>query len=111
MLETLKRVGALVDAQNAANPQHHNLAPAFDSPEWHAALELIFHGRRAPNGYTEPSLTKWRRARKAIDAGASNAEAVDEAIMSTGAESGLAAAGDSRHIGGLPRISGLGARA
>ena len=46
------------------------MSPAYASPEWRAALELVFKGRSAPNGYTEESLTRWRRARKEMDAAA-----------------------------------------
>ena len=68
VVETLKRVAVVVDGQNAADPLYKPFAPSFDSPEWEASLELVFNGLNAPNGYTEPSLTKWRRERKAIDA-------------------------------------------
>jgi len=44
------------------------MSPEYASPEWRAALELVFSGCRAPNGYTEESLTRWRRVRKEVDA-------------------------------------------
>jgi malate synthase len=68
VVRTLKSVAKLVDEQNAGQPGYRSLSPAYDGPEWHAALELVFEGVDAPNGYTEPSLTKWRRARKALEA-------------------------------------------
>ena len=65
MLETLQRVALLVDQQNESDPTYHPMAPAFASPEWHAALDLVFKGVHEPNGYTEHTLSHWRRARKA----------------------------------------------
>jgi len=67
LLESLQRVARLVDGQNAADAAYRPLAP-FEGPEWHAALELVFGGVDAPNGYTEPALARWRRERKALDA-------------------------------------------
>eukprot|EP00962_Isochrysis_galbana_P034562 scaffold11716_cov112-Isochrysis_galbana.AAC.7 len=61
-------MAAIVDQQNAGGAGYKPLAPAYDSPEWHAALDLIFKGRQAPNGYTEDTLSHWRRVRKAMDA-------------------------------------------
>jgi malate synthase len=74
VVETLRRVAVLVDEQNADDAAYRPMAPAFTSPEWRAALELVFRGRAAPNGYTEESLTRWRRARKAADAAEQAAE-------------------------------------
>jgi len=70
VIETLRRVAVLVDGQNAADPDYRPMSPAYSSPEWRAALELVFSGCTAPNGYTEESLTRWRRARKETDAAA-----------------------------------------
>jgi len=75
VLKSLHRIAPLVDEQNAADPSYQNLAPHFDGPEWHAAIELIWGGLTAPNGYTEPTLTKFRRERKALDAGTATARA------------------------------------
>ena len=71
VLKSLHRIAPLVDEQNAADPSYQNLAPHFDGPEWHAAIELIWGGLTAPNGYTEPTLTA--RERKALDAGTATA--------------------------------------
>jgi len=65
VLDTLRRVAALVDAQNAGDGKYRPMAPGYDSPEWHAAVDLIFKAVEEPNGYTEATLSHWRRARKA----------------------------------------------
>jgi len=68
VMETLKRVAVLVDEQNVKDKEYRRMSPAYDSPEWSAALDLIFKGCQSPNGYTEDTLSHYRRERKAADA-------------------------------------------
>jgi malate synthase len=44
------------------------------SPSFQAALDLVFSGRREPNGYTERALTQWRQRAKASDGGGGGGE-------------------------------------
>jgi malate synthase len=64
--ETFQRMAVVVDRQNSGDPNYQNMAPAFgQSPEFQAALDLVFKGRLEANGYTETVLHTVRRQVKA----------------------------------------------
>jgi malate synthase len=63
------RMAIKVDAQNAGDPNYRPMAGnERSSLAFQAARALVFEGLQQPNGYTEPSLHRFRRRVKATTA-------------------------------------------
>jgi malate synthase len=64
--QTMERMAAVVDAQNAGDAAYEKMAGNFaKSAAYKAACDLVFKGKAQPSGYTEPLLHAWRLKVKA----------------------------------------------
>lgn len=64
VMSSLKKMAVFVDKQNISVPNYISMGPHYISLAFQTAQDMIFHGRRIPNGYTEPTLHRRRKQLK-----------------------------------------------
>ena len=69
LAESMQRISAVVDEQNAGDPLYEPLiGDQGPGLAFQAARELVVQGANQPSGYTEPILHRIRRVKKGINA-------------------------------------------
>mmetsp|Transcript_582 Transcript_582/g.1502 ORF Transcript_582/g.1502 Transcript_582/m.1502 type:complete len:732 (-) Transcript_582:293-2488(-) len=65
LIECAKEMAKVVDRQNKGQNGYINMAPEYSDNGFRCAIEMILNARECPNGLTEGTLAKFRRAEKA----------------------------------------------